>query len=145
MTTAPRLWWSLTVGGRLERLSPWECRRLLASSAVGRLGYTSADGPRIVPMNFTVAGDRLIFRTAPETEAARCANGHPVAFEVDQVDEFLRAGWSVLVTGEASEITSDELRMLDLTQAPDAWPEGWRSMFLQLPLTKITGRRVHQA
>ena len=96
-------------------------------------------------MNYTVAGDRLIFRTPPETEAGRCANGHPVAFEVDQVDEFLRAGWSVLVTGEASEITSDELRMLDLSQAPDPWPDGWYSIFLQVPLTKITGRRVHQA
>ena len=69
----------------------------------------------------------------------------PGGVEVDQVDEFLGAGWSVLVTGEASEITSDELRMLDLSQAPDPWPEGWHSIFLQLPLTKITGRRVHQA
>ena len=140
------LGWSLTQrGGRLERLSPSEGRRLLGSCAIGRLGYSCADGPRIVPMNYTMVADRLIFRTEPNSEAGRCANGHPVAFEVDQVDEFLHTGWSVLVTGKATEITLGELRMLDLCQSPDPWPEGLRPLFLQLPLAKITGRRVHPA
>ena len=49
---APAVWWSLTLrGGRVERLSPPECRRLLGSTSVGRLGYSTANGPRIVPMN----------------------------------------------------------------------------------------------
>ena len=92
MTTAV-WWWSLTQrGGRVERLDPTECRRLLTSTTVGRLGYSTANGPRIVPMNFTVVGECLIFRTTPQTEAGRCANGTQVAFEVDQVDEFLHAG-----------------------------------------------------
>ena len=142
MTTA--VWWFVTQrGGRVERLGPSECRRLLASCAVGRLGYSTMDGPRIVPMNYTVVGERLIFRTTPDTEAGRCAHGAQVAFEVDQIDEFLHAGWSVLVTGEADQITARELRLLDLFQAPDPWPEGERSLFLQLPLATITGRRVH--
>ena len=56
------LGWSLTQrGGWLERLSPSEGRRLLGSCAIGRLGYSSADGPRIVPMNYTMVGNRLIF------------------------------------------------------------------------------------
>jgi len=140
------LGWSLTQrGGRLERLAPAECRRLLGSCDIGRLGYSCPDGPRIVPMNYTVVGDRLVFRTQHSTETGRRANGHPVAFEVDQVDEFLHTGWSVLVTGEAHSITLSELRMLDLFQTPDPWPQGERPLFLQLPLVKITGRRVHPA
>ena len=143
MTTA-MWWWSLTQrGGRVERLSPAECRRLLAAGAVGRLGYSTANGPRIVPMNYTLVGERLIFRTTPDTEAGRCADGAQVAFEVDQVDEFLHAGWSVLVTGEADQITTRELQLLDVFQVPDPWPAGERSLFLQLPLTALTGRRVH--
>jgi nitroimidazol reductase NimA-like FMN-containing flavoprotein (pyridoxamine 5'-phosphate oxidase superfamily) len=142
MTTV--VWWSPAQhGGRVERLSPSECRRLLNATTVGRLGYSTANGPRIVPMNFTVVGDRLIFRTKPDTEAGRCANRAQVAFEVDQVDEFLHAGWSVLVTGEANQITPRELQLLDIFQAPDPWPEGERSLFLQLPLATMTGRRVH--
>ena len=66
-----------------------------------------------------------------------------MAFEADQVDKFLQAGWSVLVTGEANQITTRELELLDLVQAPDPWPEGERSLFLQLPLATMTGRRVH--
>ena len=145
MTISTGLWRSLTErGGRLGRLSPWECRRLLSSTDIGRLGYASADGPRIVPMNYTVAGDRLIFRTAPETEAGRCANGHPVAFEVDQFDEFLRAGWSV--PAPARPARSPRMSFgCSTVPTPDPWPEGWKSIFLQLPLTKIAGRRVHQA
>ena len=69
--------------------------------------------------------------------------GAQVAFEVDQVDEFLHAGWSVLVTGEADQITIRELQLLDVFQVPYPWPEGERSLFLQLPLTALTGRRVH--
>jgi nitroimidazol reductase NimA-like FMN-containing flavoprotein (pyridoxamine 5'-phosphate oxidase superfamily) len=116
MTTA--LWWFLSQrGGRVEHLSPSECRRLLIANAIGRLGYSTADGPRIVPMNYTVAGGRLLFRTTPDTEAGRCANRHRVAFEVDQIEESRHAGWSVLVTGEAHQITVRELELLDLFQA----------------------------
>jgi nitroimidazol reductase NimA-like FMN-containing flavoprotein (pyridoxamine 5'-phosphate oxidase superfamily) len=139
-------WWILTQrGGRVDRLSPAECRRLLAASAVGRLGYSTVNGPRIVPMNYTVVGERLVFRTTTDTEAGRCANGAQVAFEVDQVDESTHAGWSVLATGEADQITARELQFLDVYQVPDPWPEGERSLFLQLPLDALTGRRVHPA
>jgi nitroimidazol reductase NimA-like FMN-containing flavoprotein (pyridoxamine 5'-phosphate oxidase superfamily) len=141
MTAA--LWWFLSQrAGRVEHLSPSECRRLVSANAVGRLGYSTAEGPRIVPMNYTVAGGRLLFRTAPDSEAGRCANRHQVAFEVDQIDEARRAGWSVLVTGEASQLTIRELELLGILKAPDPWAEGDRSVFLQLPLTSMTGRRV---
>ena len=121
MTTA--LWWFLTQrGGRVERLSPSECRRLLAASAVGRLGYSTANGPRIVPMNYTVAGERLIFRTTPDTEAGRCARRTPGGLRGGPVDEFLHAGWSVLVTGEANQITTQ--RTGTARHLPDSRPLG---------------------
>ena len=141
MTTA--LWWFLTQrGGRVEHLSPSECRQLLTANTVGRLGYSTVNGPRIVPMNYTVAGGRILIRTTPDTEAGRCARRHQVAFEVDEIDELRHAGWSVLVTGEASQITLSELELIDIVQTPDPWAEGERALFLQLPLTTITGRRV---
>jgi nitroimidazol reductase NimA-like FMN-containing flavoprotein (pyridoxamine 5'-phosphate oxidase superfamily) len=95
-----------------------------------------------VPINYTVAGGRLLFRTTPDSEAGRCADRHQVAFEVDQIDEPRHAGWSVLVTGEAHQITVRELELLDIFQAPDPWAEGERPLFLQLPLITMTGRRV---
>jgi len=142
-TDAGALWWFLSQrAGRVEHLSPSECRRLLTANVVGRLGYSTTNGPRIVPMNYAVAGSRLLFRTTPDTEAGRCANRQQVAFEVDQINESRHAGWSVLVTGEASQITLRQLELLNIVQTPDPWAEGERALFLQVPLTTITGRRV---
>jgi uncharacterized protein len=90
-------------------------------------------------MNYTLVGERLIFRTGMDTEASGYLINRPVAFEVDQVDEFLQTGWSVLIVG--NDETS--LRLLDLQQSPQPWPEGRRSLVVQLPLTTVTGRRVH--
>jgi uncharacterized protein len=132
-------------GGRLEILTPDECRRLLDSSQVGRLGYCTDFGPRIVPMNYTLVGDTLIFRTGASTEAARHVPSHAVAFEVDQLDASSETGWSVLVLGNARLLDYASLRMLDLRQTPRPWPEGQRPLILQLPLSSMTGRRVHRA
>ena len=115
----------------------------LDSTNIGRLAYCTDFGPRIVPMNYTVVSDALIFRTGMDTEASGHVIDHPVAFEVDQVDEFLQAGWSVLVVGHARLMDEGSLRLLDLWQSPQSWPEGRRPLVIELPLTTITGRRVH--
>jgi hypothetical protein len=78
-----------------------------------------------------------------DTEADSYLINRPIAFEVDQVDEFLQAGWSVVVVGNAAPLNEASLRFLDLRQAPQPWPEGRRSLVVQLPLTTMTGRRVH--
>jgi hypothetical protein len=46
-------WSLLDRGGRLETLDRDECRRLLEATSIGRLGYCTDFGPRIVPMNYT--------------------------------------------------------------------------------------------
>jgi hypothetical protein len=90
-------WSLLDRGGRLEILDRDECRRLLGSTNIGRLGYCSDLGPRILPMNYTLVSESVTFRTGLDTEASHQLFDHPIAFEVDQVDEFLQSGWSVRV------------------------------------------------
>jgi nitroimidazol reductase NimA-like FMN-containing flavoprotein (pyridoxamine 5'-phosphate oxidase superfamily) len=139
-------WWAIWHrGGRLEELDPAECRRLLAATSIGRLGYQTDSGPRIVPVNYALAGETIAIRTAPRTEIARVASGQTVAFETDQVDEFLQTGWSVLAVGVLNEISAEALRQLAPGQTPDPWAEGPRSVFLQLGISDLTGRRVHPA
>jgi uncharacterized protein len=96
-----------------------------------------------VPLNYTLVSERLIFRTGMDTEASGYLINRLVAFEVDQVDEFLQTGWSVLIVGNAGLMDETSLRLLDLQQSPQPWPEGSRSLVVQLPLTTVTGRRVH--
>jgi uncharacterized protein len=143
MSVDTTVWSLLDRGGRLETLDHEECRRLLGSTTVGRLAYCTDGGPRILPMNYTLVSEAVIFRTGMDTDAAHQLFDHPIAFEVDQVDEFLQTGWSVLVVGNAQPLDEAALLLLDLGQTPQPWPEGRRSLVVQLPLTMMTGRRVH--
>jgi hypothetical protein len=87
--------------GRLQELGKDECRELLASQAVGRVAFVDDTGPTVLPANFVLADDAVIFRTSPRTELARYLDGRRVAFEVDDIDDFRQSGWSVLVRGAA--------------------------------------------
>jgi nitroimidazol reductase NimA-like FMN-containing flavoprotein (pyridoxamine 5'-phosphate oxidase superfamily) len=143
MNAYPESWWIADRRRNVQVLDSDECLQLLAGRRVGRLSFCTRAGPRIVPMNYALAGNVLLFRTGYDTEAASHVLGHPVAFEVDDVDEFLQAGWSVVVSGEAQLIPPGTLRLLDLPQFPQPWAAGDRSMVLQLSLSDVTGRRVH--
>jgi nitroimidazol reductase NimA-like FMN-containing flavoprotein (pyridoxamine 5'-phosphate oxidase superfamily) len=145
MTVDNAGWPLLDRGGRLETLDRDECHRLLSSANIGRLGYCTDVGPRIVPMNYTLVSEFVTFRTGFDTEASHQLFDHPIAFEVDQVDEFLQSGWSVLVIGNAQPLDEASLLLLDVEQSPEPWPAGRRSLVVQLPLTMMTGRRVHPA
>jgi Pyridoxamine 5'-phosphate oxidase len=86
MTVDNAGWSLLDRGGRLETLDRDECRSLLGSTNVGRLGYCTDLGPRIVPMNYTLVSESVTFRTGIDTEASHQLFDHPIAFQVDQVE-----------------------------------------------------------
>ena len=136
---------SLHRGGRVEELESSECRRLLVTTNVGRIGYSTGDAVRIVPLNYVLFADQLVVRTLPDNELARFALNRPVAFEIDELDRFLQSGWSVLVSGVATELSRESLRAMDFGETPEPWAGGVRSLYLQIPLTQLTGRRVHPA
>ena len=94
-------------------------------------------------MNYALVGDSIVTRTGADTEVARVAVKQTVAFEIDQADEYLHRGWSVLVVGELRMISAEAIRMLAPGQMPEPWPEGARSIFLQLGIDELTGRRLH--
>ena len=142
--TADYAGWSLLDRrGRLEDLSRDECRRLLSTTNIGGFAYCTDAGPRIMPMNYTLVSEAVVFRTSIDSEASHHLFDHLVAFEVDQVDEFLQTGWSVLVVGNAQSLHEESLLLLDVGHAPQPWPQGRRALVVQLPLTIMTGRRVH--
>ncbi|MFF7801201.1 pyridoxamine 5'-phosphate oxidase family protein [Streptomyces olivaceus] len=79
---------------RLSVLDEEECGALLSTRGVGRLAFTSRNGPFVLPVNHDVTEGELVFRTAPGSAAAAAA-GH----EADRVDDAMSQGWSVLVVG----------------------------------------------
>lgn len=130
-------------GERVMRtLSPAECFDLLEPGGVGRVGFTSADGIMMLPVNFAVLGKTIIFRTAPDTLLAVYANA-PVSFEADRLDEELRTGWSVLVHGHSHTITTESQvkRLQDATHL-EPWAGGARDVYVRIVPTWISGRRI---
>ena len=87
-------------------LSRERCLLLLERSVMGRLAYCSEHGPRIYPLNFTIHGDTIVFRTAAYTTLGTEIGGRDVAFEVDDIDGAAQHGWSIVVCGRA-EVVSD--------------------------------------
>jgi nitroimidazol reductase NimA-like FMN-containing flavoprotein (pyridoxamine 5'-phosphate oxidase superfamily) len=127
----------------LQTLTPAECLELLEPGGVGRVGFTSANGGVIiVPVNFAVAGNAIVFRTAPDTLLAVHAIA-PVSFEADQVDEERREGWSVLVQGHAHQVTSErEVTQLEHQTGLEPWAGGARDVYVRIAPAHISGRRI---
>ena len=126
----------------LQTLTAAECYDLLAPGGVGRVAFTTGDGPVVLPVNYAMAGQTVIFRTAPDTLLAGYLNG-PAGFEVDRLDEALSQGWSVLVTGRAVRVTSEaEVRHLERHVGVQPWADGSRDVYVRIIPRKITGRRI---
>jgi nitroimidazol reductase NimA-like FMN-containing flavoprotein (pyridoxamine 5'-phosphate oxidase superfamily) len=126
----------------LQTLTAAECYDLLSPGGVGRVAFTTADGPVVLPVNYAMAGRTVIFRTAPDTLLAGYLDG-PAGFEVDRLDEALSQGWSVLVTGRAVRVRSDaEVRQLERRTDIRPWAGGARDVYVRIIPRKITGRRI---
>jgi nitroimidazol reductase NimA-like FMN-containing flavoprotein (pyridoxamine 5'-phosphate oxidase superfamily) len=126
----------------LTELTTQECRELLATHGVGRLAVSTSQGPLVVPVNYSVVDEAIVFRTAPGTTPAE-APGHQVAFEVDRVDDALSQGWSVLVRGPASTVTEpDAVQRLTEQAYSTPWAGGRRDEWVRIDPVSITGRRI---
>jgi nitroimidazol reductase NimA-like FMN-containing flavoprotein (pyridoxamine 5'-phosphate oxidase superfamily) len=126
-----------------EELSVGECLQLLAAHNFGRIAVVVDSHPIVFPLNYALEGDSVVFRTAPGTKLSGAAMGH-VAFEIDAVDENSQTGWSVIVQGVGTEITSsldehsEQLRAL----AVQPWVPGERAHWVSILPQSITGRRL---
>ncbi|GGN48535.1 DNA-binding protein [Streptomyces albiflavescens] len=127
---------------QLRDLSPEECRARLSTHGLGRVAVSTPDGPAVIPVNYTVVDDSIVFRTAPDSAPA-AAVGTEVAFEVDHVDEAMSQGWSVLVVGPARVVTEpDAARRLADRVHSKPWAGGEREMWVSIRPTRLTGRRI---
>jgi nitroimidazol reductase NimA-like FMN-containing flavoprotein (pyridoxamine 5'-phosphate oxidase superfamily) len=126
----------------LEILSAEECWALLARAKIGRVGVSVGALPAIFPVNYATDGEAVLFRTAPGTKLRAATDNAVVAFEVDQVDEQSRTGWSVLVVGQCREVDGPRA-VSDATHAGlDSWAAGEREHVVRLSSEFVSGRRI---
>lgn len=120
-----------------------ECLHLLAAQRVGRLGFVVGDQPLILPVNYALESDIVVFRTGVGTKLESVAKAK-VAFEVDEVDVREATGWSVVVQGVAEEITEDIdifAEALRRAAAP-TWVPAPADHYMRIVPRVISGRRL---
>jgi nitroimidazol reductase NimA-like FMN-containing flavoprotein (pyridoxamine 5'-phosphate oxidase superfamily) len=127
---------------RWQELSKSECFALLARERLGRVAVVDDLGPVVFPVNFVLDRHMVVFRTSEGTKLDAACRGSRVAFEIDGADAVAHTGWSVLVRGEAIEVTGPaelaRLRKLPL----DPWAPGAKTHYVRILPAALTGRRI---
>jgi nitroimidazol reductase NimA-like FMN-containing flavoprotein (pyridoxamine 5'-phosphate oxidase superfamily) len=126
----------------LEILDRAESLRLLGGAALGRIAVSISALPVILPVNFLLDGERILIRTGEGTKLDAAMRDAVVAFEVDHVDPFGHSGWSVCVTGRATELR-DEVDLVRARKLPlPHWASNEVSHFVAVSLDLVSGRRL---
>jgi nitroimidazol reductase NimA-like FMN-containing flavoprotein (pyridoxamine 5'-phosphate oxidase superfamily) len=119
------------------------CLDLLASGVVGRVAMCTPDGPHIVPVNFALHGDSVVFRTAAYSALGTLGWKQRLALEIDHVDYERREGWSVVATGMGEMVEdADELAAIQSLWDPRPWAGGARQLYIRLRWNSLTGRKI---
>jgi hypothetical protein len=87
-----------------EALGEAECRRLLATAGIGRLGFTRGALPEVRPVSFFLREDDVVLPAREGSAALEALTGTVVVLAVDSWAQVGRSaddagGWSVSVVG----------------------------------------------
>lgn len=134
---------AVPLAGQMSCLSRAECRELLATGTVGRLGYIARAGvPDIAPVNYVFDGTSVLIRSGPGPKLQAAERKDVVAFEVERLDETTHTACSVVVVGPARTLSAAELRRLSPQADPTPWAAGTRRHVICIAGRRITGRRL---
>jgi uncharacterized protein len=123
------------------------CMRMLAaaSGGVGRIAVSGLGSPPTIrPVNyaFDERTQSVVFRSALGSHLREGLGAGTAAFEIDGTDPVERAGWSVIVVGDAEEVTDRaEIDRLDAFEL-EPWAPGLRTHWVRIPATLASGRRI---
>jgi nitroimidazol reductase NimA-like FMN-containing flavoprotein (pyridoxamine 5'-phosphate oxidase superfamily) len=127
---------------RWQELTKCECFGLLAREHLGRVAFVDDRGPMVLPVNFILDRHMVVFRTGDGTKLDVARGGGRVAFEVDRSERATHSGWSVVIRGEAVEVT-DPGELARLRELPlDSWAPGAESRYVRILPAVLTGRRI---
>ena len=129
----------------VEALDETESLSLIAGGGVGRIGYTSRFGPAVLPVNYDLHEQTIVFRTGlhsamvEDLRTGIADAEYNVAFEIDHLQPVTQEGWSVLVQGAAHFVDSEEELASVAGLAVEAWAGGPKEQFIRIIPRRITG------
>jgi hypothetical protein len=124
--------------GGTEIISDEDCLELLRGEVIGRVAVVVNGHVEIFPVNYTMDGDCVVFRSNDGSKLHGIKTGD-AAFEVDRIDPKAHAGWSVVVHGEGEDFP--EADDPDAPGSPPPWT-GRKDFLVRIRPRSITGRRV---
>ena len=114
-----------------------ECRRLLRDATVGRVCWVSPAGLQVLPVNYGLDGELIVFACAEGTQLAGLTEPTDAVVQVDDLDPLTATGWSVLVRGTTLAYPGTRPDAV-----PRAWAPGGRSVLVALQPHQFSGRSV---
>jgi nitroimidazol reductase NimA-like FMN-containing flavoprotein (pyridoxamine 5'-phosphate oxidase superfamily) len=119
-------------------LHPEECWEFLRGHEFGRLGFHLADEVHIVPINYAVDDDRLLFLTAEGSKLLGVTMNSDVAFEVDEIVG--ERATSIVLRGRARRLEEDEEHRAENVPLRQ-WVATEKWNVIEVDVTEISGRR----
>lgn len=116
------------------QIPPEECRSLLRSAEFGRIAWSDESGVMVLPVNFQMVDDHVVFHTAPGTTLAGIADGVAVAFQADDIDQESAIGWTVLLRGTTKPAPEGAV--------PKSWMTDERPLGVMIQETSLSGRVI---
>ncbi|MGC0237587.1 pyridoxamine 5'-phosphate oxidase family protein [Arthrobacter sp. SD76] len=125
----------------VQNLEHHECWAMLRTVSVGRLAIVVDGRPDIFPINYTVDGGTVVFRTGEGTKLSGASGDSAVALEADGVDPSTGMAWSVVLKGTSAVVrgTEEVLDTARLYLFP--WQAGHKDAFVRITPDSVTGRR----
>jgi uncharacterized protein len=122
----------------VTRLSDTESWEFLRGHELGRLAFHLAGEVHIAPVNYTVSGDRVVFRTAEGSKLLGVTMNKDVAFEVDEVGD--DRATSVVLRGTAVHLRGAEAEAAENLHL-HPWVPTDKFEHVAIRVTEISGRR----
>jgi hypothetical protein len=126
----------------VEELDDRDCRSLLRTARIGRVGYTRDALPAIAPVTFCLHADHVVIPSRSRSHLLPGTNGAVVAFQVDSLDPDTCAGWTVTVVGPSRSVT-DPTGIAALDRLPWARPARWPDRcYISIAIGLVAGWRA---
>lgn len=123
-------------------LSDRQCWDRLAEQQLGRLVTHVGDVLDIFPVNYTVDGESIVFRTAEGSKLTELSINDQVLFEVDDYTE--TDAWSVVVRGTAARLeTAEEVNAADALPLKP-WIPTLKYNYVRIVPASLSGRDLRR-
>lgn len=131
---------------RIVELDEQRCRELLTDHGphVGRVAFAEdgdPDWPTVLPVNYTYHDGDIFFRTFVGSKLFAALRRQRVAFEVDEIDDVLRTGWSVVALGSL-DVVQDPAAAAAIDDTLESWAADHEEQLVRIAIEQLSGREV---